>query len=281
MTERTGDQPSVPEEPPPEVTEEPLEEPDDGNGSDVDEPIKAPPKPPPQRRWDCGVVESPLALHRTTPGELKVRLEVERRGRPFLVYRDEEGAERILELESRGWRVTIGRQSASDIALHWDTEVSRTHAELERIAGEWTAIDDGRSRNGTFINGVRLRGRRRLRDGDALRIGGTVLYFRAPSAGASLPTAASEAPVVPEIREAQRRVLIALCRPVAESALAAPASNPRIAEELHLSLDGVKTQMRSLFRAFGIGALPQNQKRAELARRALESGAVRVPDADG
>ena len=34
-------------------------------------------------------------------------------------------------------------------------------------------MDDGLSRNGTFVNGERLSGRRRLTDGDTLRFGGT------------------------------------------------------------------------------------------------------------
>ena len=41
-----------------------------------------------------------------------------------------------------------------------------------------------------------------------------------------------------------------------------------------ISTDTVKTHLRALFDAFGVEALPQNQKRAELARRALELGVV-------
>jgi DNA-binding NarL/FixJ family response regulator len=69
-------------------------------------------------------------------------------------------------------------------------------------------------------------------------------------------------------------VLVALCRPFAESAVAAPPSNAQIAEELFLSVHAVKTHLQALFQAFAIADLPQNQKRAALARRALETGAV-------
>ena len=40
----------------------------------------------------------------------------------------------------------------------------------------------------------------------------------------------------------------------------------------------VKTHLRTLFQRFEIESLPQNEKRAELARRALESGAVAPGD---
>ena len=56
--------------------------------------------------------------------------------------------------------------------MPWDPEMSRLHAELVRRAGEWTVSDDGLSQNGTWVNGLRLTGRRRLADGDLLRSGG-------------------------------------------------------------------------------------------------------------
>ena len=41
-----------------------------------------------------------------------------------------------------------------------------------------------------------------------------------------------------------------------------------------MSVDTVKSHLQVLFDRFGIGELPQNRKRAELARRAIECGAV-------
>jgi pSer/pThr/pTyr-binding forkhead associated (FHA) protein len=41
-------------------------------------------------------------------------------------------------------------------------------------------IDDGLSRNGTFVNDRRVEGRRRLMDGDVLRCGATTLLFHSP-----------------------------------------------------------------------------------------------------
>ena len=85
--------------------------------------------------------------------------------------------------------------------------------------------------------------------------------------------------VAANIPPAQRRVLVALCRPLLATPPARlPASNNQIAEELYLSLDAVKTHLRALSRAFGVDGLPQNQKRIALAERALAIGAVTSRD---
>ena len=219
-------------------------------------------------------MELPHALHRATPAELKARLEAERGGAPFLLYRDGDGAQRILDLAGAPPRLTIGRSPACGVPLPWDGEVSRVHASLERIDDEWTLLEDGLSRNGSFIDGERIRGRRRLRDGDAIRVGRRVLVFRAPSGRESLQTMTASSLDVPTVSAAQLKVLTALCRPYADGPYAVPASNRRIADELVLGVETVKTHMRALFDAFELGDLPQHHKRAALARRALESGLV-------
>jgi DNA-binding SARP family transcriptional activator/DNA-binding CsgD family transcriptional regulator len=218
-------------------------------------------------------MELPDALHRASPAELKARIAAERADRPFLLFTDSEGAQRIVDLPPDAGRVTVGRGEACDVSLHWDREASRVHALLERLHDEWT-VDDGGSRNGSFVNGERLSRRRRLRDGDVVRIGRTLLVFRAPSGSESVQTLPAEDAEAPELTPAQHKVLVQVCRPFAASTYAAPASTRQIAEELVISPDTVKTHLRALFDAFGVEALPQNQKRAELARRALELGVV-------
>ena len=71
----------------------------------------------------------------------------------------------------------------NDVALPWDPEVSRVHAELERIGGDWVLCDEGLSHNGTCVNGERVRGRRRLRGGDVVAVGETLIAFCAPGGG--------------------------------------------------------------------------------------------------
>ena len=149
-------------------------------------------------------------------------------------------------------------------------------AELERLGDEWTASDDGPSRNGSFVNGQRISGRHRLRDGDVLRVGRTQIAYRVPEAPSdSNPTAvAGSRPELPTLSSTQRAVLTALCRPYKVTELATPATNKQIADELYLSVDAVKAHLRTLFGYFGVDHLPQNQKRSYLAMRALQDGVV-------
>jgi pSer/pThr/pTyr-binding forkhead associated (FHA) protein len=101
-------------------------------------------------------------------------------GVAFLAYRDARDREQLYELGDTATRkLIIGRGMEADIPLTWDSEVSSVHAELERIGDSWAIIDDGLSSNGTYVNGERLNGRRRLHDGDALRVGQTVVTYRA------------------------------------------------------------------------------------------------------
>jgi signal transduction histidine kinase len=59
-----------------------------------------------------------------------------------------------------------------------DSTVSRRHAELTPDDGAWY-IRDLQSQNGTYVNGVRIRERIRLRPGDQVRVGSTLMVFGA------------------------------------------------------------------------------------------------------
>jgi pSer/pThr/pTyr-binding forkhead associated (FHA) protein len=220
------------------------------------------------------------AVPAETAVELKARIEAERRGVPFLVYRDREGNQLVRELDGGPDRLTVGRSEAANISLGFDPEVSRVHAELERLGDDWTVADDRLSRNGSFVNGERVVGRRRLRDGDALRFGDTLVLFRSPAQAGSEETAtATDHPDVSRVTETQRRVLVALCRPFREgSEFASPATNKQVADEVFLSIDAVKANLRALFEVFEVGDLPQNQKRIRLAELALRSGVISPRD---
>jgi hypothetical protein len=216
-------------------------------------------------------------LHQASPAELKARIEAERSGSAFLVLRDEEGAQQIVPLEPRPTPIVCGRGSNADVRLSWDPEVSRVHAELSCVSDAWTLADDGLSRNGSYVNGERVNGRRRLRDGDQIALGGTRLVFRRPrGAEESMVTrTATGEHAAPVISDAQRRVAVALCRPFGSAnGFAAPATNLEIAEELFLTVAAVKTHLRALFARFGIEDLPQNEKRLRLVELLLNTGVV-------
>ena len=219
---------------------------------------------------------SPLDRHASTAAELKARIEAERRAEPFVVYRDGDGHQTLVELA--GEELTVGRRDDNDLVFSWDQEVSRLHAELQRIKGDWTVVDDGLSRNGTFLNGERIRSRHRLRDGDHLCFGETMVVYCAPRESESQSTLVVSTASDVHLSDAQRKILAALCRPLMESAFATPATNREIADRLFLSVDAVKAQLRVLFERFGLQDLPQNQKRASLAATVLLNGIVKAHD---
>ncbi|HET8980125.1 MAG TPA: FHA domain-containing protein [Solirubrobacteraceae bacterium] len=208
-----------------------------------------------------------------TPTELQSLIHATRRGVPFLFFRDDGGTQQLIALN--GERLVLGRAPGSDLHIPWDLRVSGIHAHLERRGPRWVIEDDGLSRNGTFINGERLRGQRTLRDGDVIGVGDTVMGFRDPEPEPVLATISVPTVAAPAVSDAQRRVLVALCRPLAGEESAAPATNEQIAAELVLSLSAVKGHLRVLFGRFGLDEAPQNQKRLLLAERALATGAVR------
>jgi hypothetical protein len=96
-------------------------------------------------------------------------------------------------VSKRGWRVivlepeserghayqvdrdaTLGRGGGCTIPLTFDTFVSQVHARLSDRDGQlW--IEDTGSTNGTFVNGKRIEAAMRLRKGDKVKLGETVL----------------------------------------------------------------------------------------------------------
>jgi FHA domain len=216
----------------------------------------------------------PLSRHSLSASELKELMDVERRGQAFIAYRDGEGALRFFTAREGAETSTLGRRPETGLSIGWDEEVSGLHAELQHLGGEWTIVDDGLSTNGTFVDGQRVAGRQRLRDGSRIRIGQTILAYRAAQmTGVGETVMASRKPAV-QLTDMQRSVLVALCRPYRDGGFGTPATNQDIASELFLSVDAVKMHLRTLFAKFELGDLPQNQKRATLVERALGSSAI-------
>jgi DNA-binding winged helix-turn-helix (wHTH) protein len=84
-------------------------------------------------------------------------------------------------------RVLIGRGPECAVRLP-STQVSRVHAQLA-LAGRSATLEDQGSKNGTWINGVRLVAPVTLVDGDELLFGTYRLVFRSSGALASTRTA--------------------------------------------------------------------------------------------
>lgn len=71
-------------------------------------------------------------------------------------------------------KITIGRSSSCTISIN-DRYLSRQHAEITRVDGQWFVMDSG-SVNGTLLNGGPLRERTPLRPGDQITIGDNEIH---------------------------------------------------------------------------------------------------------
>jgi pSer/pThr/pTyr-binding forkhead associated (FHA) protein len=97
-----------------------------------------------------------------------------------------EGASQGARVDLSGSAVTIGREDGNDLVLD-DTQASRRHARVAPADGGWTVEDLG-STNGTYLNGGRLSGTRRLTASDEIRIGRTVITLRSTAAHTEIGT---------------------------------------------------------------------------------------------
>ena len=94
--------------------------------------------------------------------------------------------------------VSLGRAQDNDLCYAEDASLSRSHLLLERSGENWFVRDLG-SKNGTFVNGARVKGNHRLSPGDRIEAGQVVLRYGrlAPQASTPvvfLPEAAGESP---------------------------------------------------------------------------------------
>jgi hypothetical protein len=72
--------------------------------------------------------------------------------------------------------LTVGRGGQNDVAIEGDEFASARHVRFEpRRDGVW--VQDLGSTNGTYVNGIRIDGARRLSSGDVVRVGETTMRF--------------------------------------------------------------------------------------------------------
>jgi FHA domain len=176
-------------------------------------------------------------------------------------------------LPLKGERCTIGSAVDSDVVVE-DSSVSRTHALFEWLGGAWFVEDLG-SRNGTFLNGQRLTGRRVVRTGDEVRVGVVRTVLRGMVSGSGAETCAVDEP--PALTRRERDVLVLLCQPLlAGDPFTEPASIREIATALVVSDAAVKQHLGNLYVKFGI--VDGDRRRVRLANAALSTGAVSLAD---
>ncbi len=102
----------------------------------------------------------------------------ERVGSVRVLFTGEHGAQISPATALRAGSVVLGRAAEDPalLSLRNDSLSSRTHATLERKSGRSVLADQG-SRNGTFVNGVRVT-ETVLADGDVIRVGSCLLLYR-------------------------------------------------------------------------------------------------------
>ncbi len=178
--------------------------------------------------------------------------------------REEHGGEGSFHVVPLGGtRVTLGRALDNDVALD-DGSVSRAHAVLERYETGWCVRDQG-SFNGTWVNGRQVQGAW-LQPDDEILVGESRLVFRVSD---SPDPATVSAPGPPRVSAEERRLLLALCRPLVQppgqaqgqppgQAPAGPeparaASVAELARELGMGAMGVRQRLDRLCERFGVG----------------------------
>lgn len=172
-------------------------------------------------------------------------------------------------------RVSIGTAEGNDILITGDRTVSRLHAVLERFPGGWCVRDLG-SRNGTFVNGVRVLADQVLRSEDELRVGETRMRFRAEDADAS-PATEVAAPR-PTLTPREMDVLVSLCTPVfSGNMFTEPASIRDMAADLVITEAAVKQHLSNLYEKFGLQSGAE-RRRVQLANEAIRRGVVTLAD---
>jgi pSer/pThr/pTyr-binding forkhead associated (FHA) protein len=221
----------------------------------------------------------PLARHRSTPREIKARLQIERQGLPYIAFRDDHGRLELRPLGTGRAALAIGRAADLGISLHWDQDVSGVHAELRRVGSTWV-IEDLASTNGTFVNEERVLDRQRLVDRDIIRAGSTRLAYRLPPPADATESTPERTRVVEatarKLKGDEKKVLIELCRPLleADGRPASTAMNKVIMARLSMSEGKVKGHLSDVADALALKGLKQGAKREELAREVLRLGLV-------
>ena len=197
---------------------------------------------------------------------------------PYLFYRDEAGRQQMIVLASAS-RATDdrARRRLRSASRSGTTRCHGCTPNSNASATDWVLVDDGLSRNGTYVNGERLTGtapvagRRRdphRRDDHFLprqshcrrhltpksrRMSSPFIRCRRPNDRSSRHCAARTFPARPT------RLLRRISRLRTRSISASTASRIICAR---------------LFGKFGVEDLPQNQKRARLVELAFRSGLV-------
>ena len=140
-----------------------------------------------------------------------------------LIFTSAPSEGRVVELTAA--RLTIGRVAGNDLHLD-DQKVSRHHAVIE-VHERQAVLRDLGSRNGTYVDGVRLSGAHVLSGGERLRFGDQQLRVQAgPDTAPAVPAATPVRPAATPVRPAAAPVRPAAAPPEPAAAPIEPAAAP-------------------------------------------------------
>lgn len=223
--------------------------------------------------FDAAAATTPHTTH-----EFRLEEGVRVNGHAYVRYRDG-GTFRAVSLVPASSALYIGRDDGCAVAIHNDGRVSRRHARLIFGAGRWS-IEDGPSRNGTFVDRKRTVGEHLLADGARIAVGRTSLSFHAPPA-ATIVTTLAEETAMQRLRPTgtQRKVLVELARPFIAPAADIPVTptNAAIAAKLGYQVTTIRDAISDLYGQAGLTRGASEQRR-ELVRLAINEGTVRPED---
>ncbi|MGH9920947.1 MAG: FHA domain-containing protein [Nitrososphaerales archaeon] len=169
----------------------------------------------------------------------------------YLQQNDPESTRHALTGES----FSIGRAVDNDVVLDSDMRVSRRHAEIANVDGQWV-LQDCSSRNGTYVDRERI-SRHPLRDGDRFRIGQAMfLFVNDEDPFATQEASQALAPVVGANLSAREKEILTL--------VATGSTDAAIASALVISLSTVRSHLDRIREKTGC------RRRSELTRLALE-----------
>jgi DNA-binding CsgD family transcriptional regulator len=188
--------------------------------------------------------------------------------RARLWWIDSQRTVREHRLDATTGPIRVGRHPACEVCID-DSSVSRHHLLLTPVGETWF-VEDVADGTTEFERRERaaLLSRRSLLDGDRLYVGRLTLVYKDEDELELGDTEHAELSRV-ALTRGERSVLDQLCKPVIERT-GPPASNKEIAAALFLSIDGVRSHLKSMYGKFGIAEGTAAQRRAALVRNAID-----------
>jgi DNA-binding CsgD family transcriptional regulator len=170
-------------------------------------------------------------------------------------------AGRVRTVALAGDRLSVGRGGDNDLIFGAEKTVSREHAVLERRGETWQ-IRDLRSRNGTFVNGIRVTAPTPVQAGDVLTVGAVSMTL---AVGLTSEQLAAETLDVSDLDE-EGNPRLSERETAVVRLVGAGLTNAQIAKQLNISVHTVTSHLDRIRDKTGA------RRKADLTRLAMQLG---------